>query len=310
MSNDLKRRSKYWCFTSFDLDRDYTLLVTTQKREIVPTYFIYGEEICPDTGRVHHQGYIEFDVQLSGTQLVKHWPGLHVEARIGTAEQAAAYCRKEPNAEHPDWIPNDVVVTAGVISETNQGSRTDIKCINTLIIERGQNVKDLVTSGLITNLQQLRFAEGLVKYAPVKRNWITDVYWFWGPTGVGKTRRAWDEAELAGGDTWCSSRDLQWWDGYSGQENVIIDDFRGDFCKFHELLRILDRYPYNVPIKGSFSPLLAKRIWITSPYRPEEVYQSESARENVGQLLRRITETTKIGKAELTVSEETAIIDE
>ena len=46
-----------------------------------------------------------------------------------------------------------------------------------------------------------------------------------------------------------SSRNLQWFDGYMGQKVVCFDDFRKDFCTFHELLRLLDRYPMDVPVK-------------------------------------------------------------
>ena len=80
-------------------------------------------------------------------------------------------------------------------------------------------------------------------------------------------------------------RDLKFWDGYYGQKYVIIDDFRKDFCTFHELLRILDRYPYRVHIKGSSLYLEATTIIITSCFGPEEVYET---REDLQQLMRRI----------------------
>ena len=36
----------------------------------------------------------------------------------------------------------------------------------------------------------------------------------------------------------------KWWEGYDGHEVVLLDDIRKDFCKFHELLTLLDIYPY------------------------------------------------------------------
>lgn len=83
---------------------------------------------------------------------------------------------------------------------------------------------------------------------------------FWGKTGTGKSRRAWEEA---GEDAYTKDPNSKFWCGYTGQESVVIDEFRGKIDISH-LLRWLDRYPVNVEIKGSSVPLMAKTIWITS----------------------------------------------
>jgi len=79
----------------------------------------------------------------------------------------------------------------------------------------------------------------------------------------------------------------KWWEGYDAHENVIIDDMRGDFCKFHELLRMLDRYAYRIETKGGSRQFRAKTIIITSCYSPTEMFDT---REDIQQLLRRIDE--------------------
>ena len=73
------------------------------------------------------------------------------------------------------------------------------------------------------------------------------VYWLWGPTGSGKTRYAVSVCE----DYWISS-DTRWFDGYRGQKVAILDDLRASSYEFSILLRLLDRYPFNAPIKGGF----------------------------------------------------------
>lgn len=83
---------------------------------------------------------------------------------------------------------------------------------------------------------------------------------FIGPTGTGKSRRAWEEAGLG---AYPKDPRTKFWDGYRGQAAVVIDEFRGDIDVSH-MLRWLDRYPVNVEIKGSSLPLDAKAIWITS----------------------------------------------
>uniref|UniRef100_UPI0040488E22 hypothetical protein n=1 Tax=Shewanella sp. TaxID=50422 RepID=UPI0040488E22 len=56
---------------------------------------------------------------------------------------------------------------------------------------------------------------------------------------------------------------------------------------FHVLLRLLDRYPYQVETKGGSRQLLAETMIITCPFMPEEMY---NGREDIKQLLRRIDE--------------------
>lgn len=90
----------------------------------------------------------------------------------------------------------------------------------------------------------------------------------YGPTGTGKSRRAWLEA---GVDAYPKDPRTKFWDGYRGQENVVIDEFRGGIDISH-ILRWLDRYPVVVEVKGSSVVLKAVRIWITSNLHPSEWY--------------------------------------
>lgn len=87
---------------------------------------------------------------------------------------------------------------------------------------------------------------------------------YWGASGVGKSRRAWDEAGL---EAYPKDPRTKWWDGYRGQPNVVIDEFRGDIGISH-ILRWLDRYPVSVETKGSQQPLAATTFWITSNLDP------------------------------------------
>jgi len=109
---------------------------------------------------------------------------------------------------------------------------------------------------------------------------------YWGPTGTGKSRRAWEEA---GNTAYSKDPRTKWWCGYRGQENVIIDEFRGTIDIAH-MLRWLDRYPVCVEIKGASRPLEAKTIWITSNTDPRTWYP-EIDQETIDALLRRLTIT-------------------
>jgi len=51
----------------------------------------------------------------------------------------------------------------------------------------------------------------------------------------------------------------QWWDGYEQQECVVFDDMRKDTFKFHELLRLFDRYPLRIQVKGGYREFNSKK---------------------------------------------------
>lgn len=112
------------------------------------------------------------------------------------------------------------------------------------------------------------------------------VYVFWGDTGTGKSRRAWDEAGLS---AYPKSPSTKFWDGYQDQKHVVIDEFRGDIGISH-MLRWLDRYPVLVETKGSGIVLSASTIWITSNISPSNWYPTLDA-DTTAALLRRLTVT-------------------
>jgi hypothetical protein len=112
--------------------------------------------------------------------------------------------------------------------------------------------------------------------------------WYWGPTGAGKSHIAfqhWDSNDCYK----FSHRDNGFWNNYTGQRKLVINEFRGEI-PFAELLEICDKWPYDCKRKGKSSiPLLATEIIITSCDRPENIYKhSLSDNDKIGQLLRRI----------------------
>lgn len=113
------------------------------------------------------------------------------------------------------------------------------------------------------------------------------VFVFWGRTGSGKSRRAWEEATW---DAFPKDPCTKFWDGYTGQGNVVIDEFRGSIGISH-LLRWLDRYPTIVEVKGSSVCFQATKIWITSNLSPDEWYPDLDS-ETKSALRRRFTNIT------------------
>lgn len=90
----------------------------------------------------------------------------------------------------------------------------------------------------------------------------------WGPTGTGKTFRAW---QAAGVDAYLKDPSNKWWDGYRSQRCVIIDEFAGDI-PITSLLRWTDRYPLRGEVKRTTVALNYEHIWITSNLHPNDWY--------------------------------------
>lgn len=125
---------------------------------------------------------------------------------------------------------------------------------------------------------------------PKYRDWQMEVEYHYGETGTGKSRYAFKDynpethyvLRKANGDA-------VWWDGYTGQETIIIDDFTPKAYKLSYMLNLLDRYAMTIDIKGGSTQLLAKKVIITSNYQPEDLYTGELCKEHRKALLRRFT---------------------
>ena len=115
----------------------------------------------------------------------------------------------------------------------------------------------------------IKYRKGLMDYKLMiekPRTTKTEVIILIGPTGTGKSH--W--ARNYNPDQYWKTKS-QWWDGYTGQELCILDEFYG-WMKFDELLRLCDQYPLQVEVKGSFVQFTSKTIIITSNKDPSKWY--------------------------------------
>lgn len=123
-------------------------------------------------------------------------------------------------------------------------------------------------------MRMMKAREFIQQYRQLTRTVKPIVLWFYGETGTGKTRTAMQIAEESGLRYWISSDpELKWFDGYNGQEYAIIDDFRRQGIKFSWILRLTDRYPLLVQVKGGYVRWIPLVIIITCPVPPREAYQ-------------------------------------
>lgn len=197
----------------------------------------------------------------------------HMEKMMGSPAQSLVYCSKQ------DKNP----FVKGVLP--NPGKRTDLQaCCED--IESGMTMRQVAKQNASTFV---KYHKGLIAYRSVclgDRQTKPTVVWLHGETGVGKTRCA-VQLGRQYGQYWISNGSLRWFDGYTGEDVAIIDDFREGQCTFEFLLRLLDRYPIKVEFKGGFVDWIPTIIIITSSMSPTFMFQSK-LKDDVAQLLRRI----------------------
>lgn len=272
MPNDNDQRSKYYCLTENNYGPDSVAFYERLVQQKVISYIIIGKEIG-DSGTRHLQCYLELPTRMRfGRLKTILQQGVHIERRKGSAEQAKTYCEKDGD-----------FVAFGQMQNILQGTRNDIIALH-VALDSGANLRTISEEFFGSFL---KYQRGITAYRSIhgrKRNWETRVYILVGATGLGKTRLA----KLKTKDPWVASFKLQWFDGYDGQNDVILDEFTGSSIDIKNLLRLLDRYSMQVPIKGGFTQWSPRTIFICSNLNFEEWYTGAHP-EHVRALWRRVT---------------------
>lgn len=269
--------ARSWCFTLFNYDTE--ALDNICKHEST-RYVIWGEEVCPDSGRQHLQGYVEFSgaKRMAGVKKAFGRDDIHLGKRKGTREQARDYCMKDGiYHEHGDW------------EQGGQGKRNDLRSMMAAI---KQNPTDVIGNMEMDPACYSKHQRFLEKYTCVLereqtkgfRKVETEV--IWGDAGTGKTRRAFE----ADPDLFTVNTDETFpFDGYNGEKTILIDDFYGGL-KYHHLLRILDGHQLRVNVKGSSRYARWTKVFITSNVDENQWYKQGCT----PALRRRLTRVTRM----------------
>jgi len=93
--------------------------------------------------------------------------------------------------------------------------------------------------------------------------------WHYGESGTGKSRGVRERFP----DAFIKSNDV-WWDGYQGEETVIIEEMGPKQIGAHHLKIWSDHYPFKAAQKGSQLLIRPKRIIVTSNYSIQECYEA------------------------------------
>jgi len=249
-------KSRNFCFTL----NNYTSVQVAELASLDCRYLCFGKEVGA-SGTKHLQGFISF-VNPRRTPLTM---GLgHIEPMKGTIEQAIAYCEKDGDFQEFGDRPM-----------SSKAKGLDEKA-------RWADIRQLAESGDFKGLaskypkESVLYDKNLERVYAKRPREIETIdgemphFWFYGAPGTGKSRDA--RARFPG--AYIKNPNTKWWDGYDGEEFVIIDDFdKYQVSQGGDLKRWLDRYPFQAEAKGSQMMIRPKVIIITSNYHPTEIWE-------------------------------------
>lgn len=258
-----KGRARNYCFT---VNKDPVKFFKHWEACDLPSlvqFIVFQQEVAPETGHLHVQGYVQLTKALSLKQVqVLLRSRCHLEKANGSMGQNVAYCTKVDSR-----LDGTEPVQRGAPKEP--GRRTDLEALAERVVAVGAVTSDLARehpSAFVRNYRGLQ-ALARITSPPMPRSAPRVVY-LYGAPGCGKSRLAhlmWPNAYC------CTDQKEGWFDGYNNESCVIFDDFEGNF-PLRPMLKLLDYYPLQLPVKGGFVPVVARTFVFTSNVDPLACY--------------------------------------
>lgn len=237
-------KASRWCFTI----NNYTEEEHELLKALECNYLVIGKEVG-ENGTPHLQGFVTFKGQKRLSAMKEINRRAHWEPAKGTSEQAANYCKKDGDYFEKGEVPSNSI-----------GAKAEKR--------RWDDAKELARAGNINEvpsdiyIKYYRTLKEIAKDNMVKPPDADDVtgIWIYGEPGVGKSRKAREDYP----DAYMKMQN-KWWDGYQGEDYVILDDLD---CKElgHHLKIWADRYAFLAETKGGAINIRPKKIIVTSNY--------------------------------------------
>lgn len=243
-------RSRKWCFTLNNYsEEEYASILL-----IVSTYLIVGKEVGSKL-TPHLQGFVYFKEAKTLSSVKRLIPRAHLEIARGSFSDNRKYCSKEESFVEVGVLPLDPADKGkmGVDAARAQWA-----------LARAGTFEDLPI-GLYQIARKI-YNESLV----VADRPVLDNLWIHGPSGCGKSRYVRDKYPV-----FYTKPMSKWWDGYNGEDVVVLDDFDPTHEKFLAyFLKIwTDHYVINAEIKGSMIRIRPLTFIVTSQYSLVDCFQ-------------------------------------
>jgi len=273
-------KARNYCFTLNNYQANYrdTFNAITGVK-----YLVCGEELAPTTGTPHLQGYICFNNPRTLGSVMRLGLG-SITVAAGNSLQNYQYCTKTRPSAGPrpaDVTPNEVIFTIGVRpltpEEKGEGEKERWRNIRLLATEgRLDEIEDQIYVTRFDTLQRIA-AHHMPNAQPLP---ITDGggcgIWIMGNSGVGKSHSVWEKYNRD--EVYLKAR-TKWWDGYRGQEIVLVDDFDKYNVKLGgDVKDWADKWPFHAEKKGGSLNIRPRLVLVTSQYSIEDIWEDMQTR--------------------------------
>lgn len=266
----MSERSRNFAFTL----NNYTQAEFDELFEVDCKYYVDGKE---NVSTPHLQGYISFPNARTLKALKKVNPRAHWEIARGTPAQNRAYCIKDGDFREKGVLPMDAKA---------KGECEKDRWAHIIKLAQAGDWDTLISEYPDVYGPKLKNLEYINKKRPRDLSTINGDLtheWIVGETGCGKSRKAREENPGA----YIKNPNVKWWDGYNGEEVVIIDDFdKYQVSQGGDMKRWLDRYAFQAEFKGGMEMVRPKKIVVTSQYYPQDIWGEDQ--KTVDAIMRRI----------------------
>lgn len=258
-------QSRGWCWTLNNYtDEDISGLQDIINEKTGCIYCIYGIETAPSTGTPHLQGYFYFKRKCTLSRCRKILERAHFIKANGTPQDNKVYCSKDDNATEYGECP----LAAGL--QGAQAEQERWKTARELAIEG--RMEDIIPELYIKFYSTFKRIHKDHMVMPTDLDGSLEHTWWYGSPGTGKSRQAHIEYPQA-----YRKALNKWWDGYNGEETVIIDEIEKESKMFGHLFKIWgDRYSFIAETKGHAVAIRPKKIILISNYSIQEVFGEDS----------------------------------
>lgn len=238
----------------------------------------------------HIQAFVVFKNPKWFDRVKVLFPTAHIEMAKGTNVQNRDYCTKSETKLY-DYFEY------GNFAE--ERARTDIKTFFDLLDAGASDLELRELSPVLylkefNKINELRLTRKKEIYSKQKRDVV--VTYVYGPAGVGKSTYV-DDLTINDSVFRVDTFDKAAFTGYSGEDTIIIDEFKGQF-NIQFMNRLLDSFPIKLRGLCSLLPACFTKVYIISNFPYSGLYKVEQE-ENLGQyegFVRRLNNIIRIDK--------------
>lgn len=212
-------------------------------------------------GHLHIQFFINFKNSVRVSAITKHDKRIHVE-KVKVNNGADTYCMKaETRVEGPIEIG---------IKPVKVNSKVDWEAVWSKAKEG--KLEEIPASIRVVHYSKLKaIAKDNMKFSDTDH--LRGI-WVWGKAGAGKSRWAREQSKSIYPKL-CN----KWWDGYQGEEVVVMDDFMPEHKVLCQQLKIWsDRYDCILETKGGAVHSQYQWFIVTSQYSIDEIWEDDRDR--------------------------------